>query len=560
MEANSVKYKGEISLYAGANKFEVQADPDAIIKFKMLFPKVNAGERRPMLTVTDESCYDLEWFMMRYPLRADEETLKVIKQGSLNHQNLLLKVKDLLLPDYKPAKEYKMEKPPRLYQMQSDELYDLKTFLLNGDDLGLGKTVTAICSFTDIKKLPALVVCESHLRRQWYQKIKEFIPTMAVHIIGKSQPYRLPPCDVFICSYSMLYKWVDVFMPFIKSVVYDECQNIRVTGSYYNPSKKYTAAKNLNKEVPYRLGLSATPIYNYGDEIFNVMDCLSEGCLGTKVEFLREWCVQRGQKYMVENPQALGMFLRDSGMMIRRTEKDVEFQLPKEQQIIHMIPYDTKVLEKIKSDATELAKLILQGKFGESGEAARQFDLKLRQQTGIAKAPYVANFVKMLLENYDNCLLFAWHREVYDIYMEQLKDFNPVMYTGSESEKQKDRSKQMFMNRDSRVMIISLRSGAGMDGLQEHSNVEVFGELDWSPLVHRQCIGRLRRPGQNRSVQVFYLVSDGGSDPTVCNTLGLKLNQSEGIMNLNDKDSIFEMSEDNTSRIKELARNYLKSA
>src|SRR5579884_3848269 len=43
---------------------------------------------------------------------------------------------------------------------------------------------------------------------------------------------------------------------------------------------------------------------------------------------------------------------------------------------------------------------------------------------------------------------------------------------------------------------MSLRSGAGLDGLQEDCTVGVFGELDWSPEQHRQCIGRLDRDGQ----------------------------------------------------------------
>lgn len=43
------------------------------------------------------------------------------------------------------------------------------------------------------------------------------------------------------------------------------------------------------------------------------------------------------------------------------------------------------------------------------------------------------------------------------------------------------------------AVIMSLRSGAGVDGLQKHSRVAVFGERDWSPQVHEQCIGRIRR-------------------------------------------------------------------
>jgi hypothetical protein len=42
------------------------------------------------------------------------------------------------------------------------------------------------------------------------------------------------------------------------------------------------------------------------------------------------------------------------------------------------------------------------------------FDWKMRQATGIAKAPYVAEFVKLLLESEQKVVLFGWHRDVYD--------------------------------------------------------------------------------------------------------------------------------------------------
>ena len=62
--------------------------------------------------------------------------------------------------------------------------------------------------------------------------------------------------------------------------------------------------------------------------------------------------------------------------------------------------------------------------------------------------------------------LACWHREVYAIWAEALADFKPTFYTGSESTTQKDESKRRFVEGETNLMIISLRSGAGLDGLQ----------------------------------------------------------------------------------------------
>jgi hypothetical protein len=139
----------------------------------------------------------------------------------------------------------------------------------------------------------------------------------------------------------------------------------------------------------------------------------------------------------------------------------------------------------------------------------------MRQATGIAKAPYVAEFVRMLLESGEKVVLFGWHREVYNIWLERLACFRPVLYTGTESAKQKDTAKDAFISGDSQLLIVSLRSGAGLDGLQSVCSTIVKGELDYSPGVHDQCIGRLYRDGQENSVMVHFLISESGSDPEV---------------------------------------------
>jgi hypothetical protein len=80
------------------------------------------------------------------------------------------------------------------------------------------------------------------------------------------------------------------------------------------------------------------------------------------------------------------------------------------------------------------------------------------------------------------------------------------------------------------VLIMSLRSGAGIDGLQEVVNTLVFGELDWSPAVHKQAMGRPGRPGQTKPVRAYFCTTDEGSDPIMLETLDVKRMQSVGLI------------------------------
>ncbi|MFO6263177.1 C-terminal helicase domain-containing protein, partial [Pseudomonas aeruginosa] len=213
---------------------------------------------------------------------------------------------------------------------------------------------------------------------------------------------------------------------------------------------------------------------------------------------------------------------------------------------------------RITGDAVALAKTILahnEAYRGEKMRAAGEFDQLVRQATGVAKAPYVAEFVRLLLESGQQVLLFGWHREVYSIWREKLADYNPVMYTGTESPKEKQAAKDAFVAGDSRLMLISLRAGAGIDGLQHACSTVVFGELDWSPGVHEQCIGRIHRDGQREPVQAFFLISNEGSDPIVSDVLGVKLEQIEGVRNPGEH--LVERRDLGENQLRQLAQRFL---
>jgi SNF2 family DNA or RNA helicase len=476
-----------------------------------------------------------------------------------------------LLNNVQSPDNFDLAKPAREYQKMAGSLAKIKSGLLLADDVGLGKTVSSICAMAEKEHLPVLVVTLTHLPEQWRDEIAKFAPNLVVHILKSGQPYNLVPSlkshgnkqealfsddtprmpDVIISNYHKLCGWSETLSGVIKYVVFDEAQELR-----RNESNKYLAAKHIASKAILRMGLSATPIYNMGHEFFNVIDVILPGCLGTKEEFIREWCSTENQ---IKDPKALGSYLRREGIMLRRTRKEVGRELPPCPKIIQTIHTDANILDRVRGSAIELAKIILangQSYRGEKFHASEEFNVILRQATGIGKAPYVAEFVRLLLASEQKVILFGWHRQVYDIWMEQLAEFNPVLYTGSESPKQKQASKEAFVNGSSRLMIISLRAGAGLDGLQDVCKVGVFGEIDWSPGVHTQCIGRYHRDGQSDPSLAYFLLSDEGSDPVIADILGLKKGQSDGVLDPNAE--LLETLTVEPGSIKKLAKVYLE--
>lgn len=559
---------GEISISNG--NWHITCEPHVRNRLRRVFPQVSqrAGDTIELSDNT-ENARDLLWFTHRYPMKFTSAVRKTLEHRSKSHQESETLIEQLL-SNLHPPEDFELAKPAREYQKIAGSLVKIKSGLLLADDVGLGKTVSSICAMAHKEHLPVLVVTLTHLPEQWKAELLDFAPNLNVHVLKSGQPYDLIPKgrktkqqhslfaeeaprlpDVIISNYHKLSGWAETLAGVVRYVVFDEAQELRKT-----ESNKYHAAKHIASKAVLRMGLSATPIYNMGVEFFNVINVILPGCLGTKDEFVREWCSNEDQ---IKDPKALGAYLRREGIMLRRTRKEVGRELPPCSRLVQNIHTDAAVLDKVKGSAIELAKVILsnqQSYKGQKFQASEEFNVILRQATGIAKAPYVAEFVRMLLASEEKVILFGWHRQVYDIWMEQLAEFNPVLYTGSESPKQKMQSKEAFVNGSSRLMIISLRAGAGLDGLQEVCKVGVFGEIDWSPGVHTQCIGRYHRDGQDEPSLAYFLLADEGSDPTIADILGLKKGQSDGVL---DPDAdLLETLAVEPGSIKRLATVYLE--
>ena len=455
--------------------------------------------------------------------------------------------------------DYDMALPPREYQKTAGALAHNVKGLLLADELGLGKTISGLVLLSNPNTLPALVVCPTHLPKQWQREVTRFLPKLTTHIVKKGTPYEIGTPDVVIINYHKLSGWAETLAPYVTTVIYDEVQDLR-----RSESAKYSAAHHISVGTDYRLGLSATPIYNYGGEFFNVMDALAPGSLGKHDEFMREWCTgsYNPKKARINDPKAFGTYLRETGRMLRRTKGEVGRELPSLNKVVQEIDSDPGTLKKVESAATELANFIVKANENRSKgfdvmRASQEFSNTLRQATGIAKAPFVAEFVRMLYgATGEKVVLFGWHREVYSIWEEKLRNLKPAWYTGSESVVKKDKEIQRFIqDPNCKVLMMSLRSGSGVDGLQDVCSRVIIGELDWSPGAIEQCVGRVHRDGQKEPVFAYYPISRDGVDPIMVDVLGLKRSQLEGVKNPDGV--LIKKSQVDPDHVKKLAEDYL---
>jgi hypothetical protein len=175
----------------------------------------------------------------------------------------------------------------------------------------------------------------------------------------------------------------------------------------------------------------------------------------------------------------------------------------------------------------------------------------------MAKAAAAAHFIQEVAESEQKVLVGIWHHDVKVAITAELarNKINVFHYTGNESPAEKTKAITAFKNSKERAaLLMNIRAGEGVEGLQEVCSTVVTAELDWSPAAHKQFVGRLNRPGQKHPVKHYILVVDDGSDPPVMKVLGIKKSQRDGIVDL--KESAFEAPPE--ARLKELAAAYLE--
>lgn len=528
---------GTLEIDQKKNEWVMKGDQAAVMAAKRLFPGAKGRGKTVRWPRSKRTDGDLNWFMMRYPLEIKAKSLELWSKSIEKARDHAVKRLTIIKNPVKIQPEPSVFNGElRPFQQEGAGFLINSAPTLLADDMGLGKTVQALAWVAHIGRYPGIIVVPTSVQRQWEQQIKRFIqpvvtegsliPEMNVHIIKGLRPYELPQAHFYIIHYGLLRAWGrQLAVMELQFAVFDEAQELRHSGT-----EKYTNASILAQSIADGnvIALSGTPIYNTGSEMWNIMNILDFQCLGDFESFSKEWCAGYGEK-IVKDPEALGSYLRNEGLMLRRSKTEVLSELPSKHRVIQAIDSDDFSSGSMNDIMDMIADYDAAEGF-ERGRLKTEIGRRLRQETGKAKAPYVAEFAKMLLDAGEAIILYGYHHGVYDIWRQKLKSYNPVFITGEETAAEKERSKEAFIQGRTNLIIISLRSAAGIDGLQHRANVTLFGELDWSPGIHSQCEDRVHRMGQEDSVLIYYLVSSGGSDEQMLEALGLKTAQIKGIM------------------------------
>ena len=517
----------------------------AIDKISSLSSKAWYGENENEVIIEDstDSIKQLKLLMDRYPLEILSKTVwqrKIVKTYAPKPTLPPIKHK---LKRAKPGDQFR----GKLMNFQKEGLdFLLKSSgnALLADEMGLGKTVQTLSYVsTEKQTFPVLIVAPLVTLNNWEREVEKFLkkksrngriiesdsPSVTLIRTGKSK--ELPKTDIYIINYELLLKRSgDLEQVGIRTIVCDEVHNLRS-----KTTQKYKAVKKLAalSTVQYRIGLSGTPIYNRGSEIWPIIDILKPGLLGSFKEFCEYFCYvnDKGKAIVLENKRASLRNELQKHVMLRRKKSDVLKELKDKVRYKEVIASDTdyylEELDKIWKKLEEEQK-DAQTEFSKSASYHRAIQSE-RQIAGVAKLPHVINFVKNIMEIEESVVVFCHHKLIHKLLHESLQEFSPVSIIGGQSDATRQDQIDKFQKGESKLMIAGIRAGNVGINLTKAKYV-IFAELDWSPAIHRQAEDRLHRIGQQNTVFAYYLIGNGTLDDHVASILVDKSYEIDAIM------------------------------
>jgi SNF2 family DNA or RNA helicase len=480
------------------------------------------------------------------------------------------------------------------------------------DEVGLGKTIEAglVLSELHMRGLvrSVLVLVPPSLVEQWQGEMRrkfalelishdapafrqrgsaawnEFDQIIASTHTAKREPHR---------SAILSRRW--------DMIIVDEAHHLR-----HRTTQLWRFASEIQKQ--FILLLTATPVQNNLDELFNLVTLLEPGLLSTSRQFQRRF-VDRRDKLTPRNVDELHQLLSEVMVRNRRSTVGLRFtrrwartervaQSAEERQLYEAVAqfvrlhlrrtqstqkngqqerslaedgakYSREKPARAATPLNRMALMTLQMGLGSSSQAAagtlarlaesdaleaagreelNRLAVQARQQSASSK---VVRLLELLAEYRDKMVIFTQFRATQDMLAERLRlaGHEVAVFHGSLTRLEKEAAIDQF--RGPARLLLATESGSEGRNLQFAHAVCNF-DLPWNPMKIEQRIGRLSRIGQTEDVHVFNLVAAGTIEASVLHLLEAKLNLFEMVIgeidmilgNLDDEREFQEMVAD----------------
>ena len=450
------------------------------------------------------------------------------------------------------------------YQVQAARvaLRRMRGRAILADEVGLGKTIEAGLVLAELRLRGlanrTLVITPAGLVTQWREELerKFAVPTVAAATQeAGAQAATQAGLDRPVTVVSLAAARRDPLKSQLTSdqwdlLIIDEAHRVRTPRS---------ASGRLARELRSRhlLLLTATPVENRLQDLYEMISLVSPGLLGTAAQFRAAHgggtaaaggTVSDGKPAALAPKNAAALRKRTAEVMIRHRRSEVSVLLPQrlaETRLIEPPPAErawyADLGDRIRKEGREAAparRLTLRSVArlaGSSPQAASSALRKAGWDDLAGRADALGDWPKAhaLLEQLrrharhgEKVLVFTAFRHTLDELAGRVAGAGipAAVYHGSLPRAQKERAVAAF--RDNVDVLLSTESAGEGRNLQ-FCHVMVNMDLPWNPMQIEQRLGRLHRVGQEHDVVLTNLVAKGTIEEQVLRVLEAKINLFE---------------------------------
>jgi superfamily II DNA or RNA helicase len=425
------------------------------------------------------------------------------------------------------------------------------------DEVGLGKTIEAGLILKEylLRGLvrTALVLAPSSLVPQWQEELAgkfgiAFASTQDE--LFKQDPERFWREPFILASLQTVRS--KRHFPAVTSRAYDL---VVVDEAHHLKNRATQNWKLVNAlQKTFLLMLTATPVQNNLEELFNLVTLLRPGHLKTQKAFKAEF-VSRGNPTDPRNRERLRQLLKE--VMVRNTRAVTQLRLPPRfAWTVRLSPTPAEAdfyqavsrfvtTQAARSDTPGVAKLAnrkLLEAAGSSPAAAVRMLERLKERHGdglggqlnellalgreVRKSAKVQKVIDLIKASPDQKLLFVNYLASLE-YLEQMLTAHRIphaVYQGGLTSAQKQAALKAFRA----GCPVLLATGTGGEGHNlQFCQVMLNYDLPWNPMEIEQRIGRLHRIGQEKEVQVYNFCAAGSIEDHILEVLDRKINMFE---------------------------------
>ena len=413
------------------------------------------------------------------------------------------------------------------------------------DDMGLGKTYQSIVAALECDAERVLIVCPSSLKINWMREVQNFCDDVSI-IKGK----HWDPARFTIINYDILKNFHSIEE---RGKKYEDWE-LRREIVEYNPdliildeahfvknhkSIRGKILKNIaTKFSPERIWLlTGTPIANRPMDYYNLLSIIGSSVSNNWVHYARRYCegirFKKGGKYVwvttgSSNLEELSSKTRKT---ILRRKKEEVLDLP--DKLVTPVYLELQNTDGYKNVWEEyLSKRKLEGKKGNPMRELVEMTL-LRTFIAMETVPYTIEKTEEALELGKKTIIFCNFNNEMDSFIRHFGD-KCVCLRGGMTDKQKQLAVDRFQEDENCMVFIGQIKAAGVGITLNAAEIVIMNSLDWVPGNHEQAEDRAYRIGQNKTVNIYYMLIDDTIDTLIWNILTEKKKIIDTIIGDND--------------------------